>query len=158
MFSTLLSAQELKPNGISPVKVEVDFSQSEIFDKLKTFAENYLINDQIKITKIVPGESIHFSGVENNKACYINPKIASKNCFVLDYSVAVTAHEKSYTFEVTALKASNESKHPGMDYFHWFDENGQVIPLVQACADGTTEYFTAINQDFKEFIEEGDYW
>lgn len=158
LFSAMLWSQELKPTGIEPVRVEVDFQQSEIFEKVKTYAEEYLVNEHIKISKVNPGESIRITGTEHNKACYINPKVASKNCFVLDYTVLVTAQDKSYTFEVIDLKASNESKHPGMDYHHWFDENEQVIPLVQACAVGTSEYFQALNQDFKEYIEEGDYW
>lgn len=158
MISVVVSAQELKPDGIAPVKTEVDFSQGEIYEKLKTYSEEYLVNHDIKITNLNPGKTITIQGSENNKACYINPQVASKNCFLLNYTLVLTAQDKSYIFEITDLKASNESKHPGMDYMHWFDENGGVIPLVQTCAAGTSEYFQALNHDFKEYIEEGDYW
>ena len=156
--SVFASAQELSKAGVALVSTETDFNQAENYRKLKSFAEDYLVNENIKITQLDAGKSIHIQGAENHKACYINQKFATKNCFELQYDVVITAKEKAYTFEVKNLKATNESTHPGMSFADWFDPNGNPIPVFKPCIDGTSEYFRAMNSDFKEFVEEGDYW
>ena len=158
LLTVAVSAQELTSKGVAPVTTEVDFNQAEIYAKLKTFAEDYLVNDNIKVMQLDAGKSITLQGNENHKACYINPKVASKNCFKLNYKLVVTAVDKGYIFEVKELKAINEDVHPGMTYMHWFDAEGYAVPVFKTCVQGTSEYFLAMNDDFKEFIEEGDYW
>lgn len=158
LFMVSTSAQELTSSGVAPVATEVDFNKAEIYEKLKAFAEDYLVNENIKITKLDDGNSITLHGAENHKACYINPKIASKNCFKLNYDLVVTAQDQRFVFEVKNLKAINEDLHPGMSYMHWFDVDGYVVPIFKSCVEGTSGYFQAMNGDFKEYIEEGDYW
>ena len=158
LLGVFASGQALTSTGVMPITTEVDFNQAEIYQKIKTFAEEYLVNDGIKVTKLEPGKSITLQGLENHKACYLNPKMATKNCFKLDYKLIVTAQDKGYVFEVKDLKAINDDLHPGMSYMHWFETNGFVVPTFKTCVDGTSEYFQAMNKDFKEYIEEGDYW
>ena len=158
LLSVFSHAQELNKSGVTMATTETDFNQAENYQKLKSFAEDYLVNENIKITKLDAGKSIHIQGAENHKACYINQKFATKNCFELQYDVVITAKDKAYTFEVKNLKATNESTHPGMSFPDWFDPSGNPIPVFKPCIDGTSEYFSAMNSDFKEFVEEGDYW
>ena len=150
-------AQTLTLQGITPVTTEVDFSKKEIYEKVKAFTTEYLVNSNNKITSDVPGESITLDGEVNHKACVINQMMGSKTCFNLIYTVKVTAKDKAYLMEVTSLKAESD-KYPDADYMQWFDADGNPAAGLQPLIDGTSEYFQSINKDFKQYIEEGEYW
>lgn len=152
------SGQVLTPEGISSTTTETDFGQAENFKKIHTYIEDYLVNDNIKLKSVEQGKSFTIQGEEPNIACYVDQKFAQKNCFLVKYELVVRVKDKAYTMEVSALEASNERVHPGMNYMHWFDQNGQVFPIFEPCAKSTSAYFQAINADFKEYIEEGEYW
>ena len=153
----LLNAQQLTPQGVTPVSTEVDFSQKEIFDKIQTCATEYLIIENIHLTDQTPGESITLQGEANHRACVINQMMGSKTCFNLIYTLQVSAKDKAFKMEVLSLKAESP-QYPEADYTNWFDAEGNPVANLNSLIEGTTEFFRSINNDFKQFIEEGDYW
>ena len=156
-LGTCAAGQTLTADGIAPVTTIVDFSQKEIFDKTKSFVADYLSNENIQITKEIPGESITLLGQANHKACFLNQLMGSKTCFNLIFTLQITAQDNQYIFDVTQLKAESD-RYPEADYSNWFDANANPIDSQMSCINGTSEYFQSINKDIKQYIEEGEYW
>lgn len=157
LLSVFASGQELTSTGITPAETLVKSSQKEIFEKVKTFASEYLKNDKIEITGEEAGKSLTMKGEANHRACFINQTMGSKTCFNLLYTLKITAQENSYTFEVPLLKAESD-RYPEADYKNWFDESGNPVPALNSAIQGTSEYFQSINKDINQYIEEGEYW
>lgn len=155
-IAAFATAQTLTAEGVTTETTTTDFSQKENFTKIKTFAEEYLVNELIQIAEVSPGNSITIHGKEKDKACFMNT-LGSKICFELQYTLIITAEDKSYTFQVRDLKAIND-QYPDKSYEVWFDESGKPLPALNTCVQGTSEYFQALNNDFLEYIEEGEYW
>ena len=158
LFSVLISAQTLTPKGIEPVTEYVDFSKTEILNKIMTFANDFLANDKIELIPSEDLETLTLKGIETHKACFIEHNLGRKTCFELHYTLKVTAIDQGYIFDVAELKAVNKDRYPNANYDAWFDESGNAVPSVKACVDATNEYFRAFNSDFKEYIETGEYW
>ncbi|MDO5656405.1 MAG: hypothetical protein Q4G27_09730 [Flavobacteriaceae bacterium] len=150
-------AQELSREGVSSVTTEVDFTQKEIFEKITTFSKEFLANEKIKLTNQTAGKSITLQGEADHKACVVNQKMGSKTCYKLIFEMQITTQDKSYSIAIPKLKAESE-RFPDADYTHWFYDDGRVIPGFESAVLGTSEYFQSLNQDFKQYIEEGDYW
>lgn len=141
---------KLNRSGFNKVVFPVDSlkgSTDIIYKNIVEWIKRTYKNPDEVILSTIENEMIRFQGFTSNVACYIS--LGFKTCFDIKYTIQIDIKQNKIRGDIQEFSANNQAKHPNLNYYMWFKNNGDIRKVYSSCVDDSNEYF---NNLFKSLL------